>query len=691
MQQSTERFEGRSRQGALPMRQNVARYVRALGLKPTDYLIPIFEAVSNAIQGINAKPRKPKSPARGTIDIILNRIQPNPNDRSASPGPVESISIVDNGVGFDQKNFEAFNEAHTDNKETLGGRGVGRFGYLYFFDHVDVDSVYSSVGELRRRTFRFDASGDGVHLSTDGPANGVNLVTSVSLIQPHRNFESVYTRLDPSVVARKLVEHFLYYFVSDPRPHEIYVSEANGPSTSVTSLFRDEYSSNTSKFSVGTRKFSLFHLRSNSARSQVHKLLFCSNGRVAVEHELRDHDMAFSSDLIAEDLAKFNYTGLVSSDYLDMLSIDSRKGLDWPADGDMQHPSLPTSKQVIDAALLAIRKDLKSIYTKAAEAAERKLKSTVAEKAPTFARQVERSQEFRNALRDVPATAGLSVEERCTIASSRAARAIAQSAETITERRNDESVAEIRDRVAKAIEEIGESNRTALCEYIVRRHLVLEMVEAARRADPTGTFPPEEAIHRLIAPMKRTSTGVSDRDDYNLWILDDRLVFHELLTSDDTFVEDSRKEPDIVAFQKPFSTSECSDAERIDTVCVYEFKRAGRGGYRVPHDPLTQIIEYVNLLKEGKIKRIDRTILRLKEGTCFFGFAVCDDVESIRKIARTHYGMRDVPGSKRMRGQIPTTSLTIELVPIDSLVSDARLRNKIFFKKLGLQVPGTEW
>ncbi|RYE95134.1 MAG: HAMP domain-containing histidine kinase, partial [Oxalobacteraceae bacterium] len=57
--------------------------------------------------------------------------------------PDQSITIADNGTGFDQKNLDAFLTPLTGNKFERGGKGFGRFIAFKLFDKVFYSSRQS--------------------------------------------------------------------------------------------------------------------------------------------------------------------------------------------------------------------------------------------------------------------------------------------------------------------------------------------------------------------------------------------------------------------------------------------------------------------------------------------------------------------------------------------------------------------
>jgi nitrogen fixation/metabolism regulation signal transduction histidine kinase len=87
----------------------------------TNVYTPIIEAVVNSIEAINGKPN-------GKIDIIVYREKVLEFD-TTKPS-IKSIEIIDNGIGFSQKNRDSFDTYLSDAKIEFGGKGFGRFMYL---------------------------------------------------------------------------------------------------------------------------------------------------------------------------------------------------------------------------------------------------------------------------------------------------------------------------------------------------------------------------------------------------------------------------------------------------------------------------------------------------------------------------------------------------------------------------------
>lgn len=111
------------------MKSNIRGLVRPF--KNATIQTPLFEAIANSLDA-------------GASQVII-RLYPTVGEKEGLesgnlPKRVEEYDVEDNGEGFTEENRKAFVEAYTENKKASGGKGIGRFAALRFFDHVDIES-----------------------------------------------------------------------------------------------------------------------------------------------------------------------------------------------------------------------------------------------------------------------------------------------------------------------------------------------------------------------------------------------------------------------------------------------------------------------------------------------------------------------------------------------------------------------
>ena len=112
---------------------NLQGRIKNFSLPTNKPLMPLFEAVVNSIHAI-----KEKKITDVKIDINVIRKSSLMND---GLDPIVSFEITDNGIGFNDNNFESFMQSDSDYKADFGGKGVGRFTWLKAFENVKITSV----------------------------------------------------------------------------------------------------------------------------------------------------------------------------------------------------------------------------------------------------------------------------------------------------------------------------------------------------------------------------------------------------------------------------------------------------------------------------------------------------------------------------------------------------------------------
>lgn len=110
--------------------------------KSTDPLTPIQEALTNSLEAIYEKKQN------GKITVVIRRSKQLINDIYH----FESISIIDNGLGIDERGFERLRDLFDCSKGTMN-KGCGRIQYVKFFRETEIESVFvKNESEFFQRT-----------------------------------------------------------------------------------------------------------------------------------------------------------------------------------------------------------------------------------------------------------------------------------------------------------------------------------------------------------------------------------------------------------------------------------------------------------------------------------------------------------------------------------------------------------
>ena len=119
--------------------------------KHLDKYQPIYEAFTNALEAVASRTDEPMS--TGRIIVSFNYASDMLSDKSR----LISISIEDNGVGFDDLNFNRLLR-YKDTTKGFNNRGSGRLQYLHFFENTQVQSVFKDGEQLKKITFKMSKS-----------------------------------------------------------------------------------------------------------------------------------------------------------------------------------------------------------------------------------------------------------------------------------------------------------------------------------------------------------------------------------------------------------------------------------------------------------------------------------------------------------------------------------------------------
>ena len=117
------------------MLANIKGLVDRLELSQAKAMMPLFEAISNAVDAIeDCKDGFFKH------SIVIRLIAAHDLAHQGGDETVtfDGFEISDDGVGFNDFNLASFKKAHTLSKVQVGGKGVGRFTFLKVFSNVHV-------------------------------------------------------------------------------------------------------------------------------------------------------------------------------------------------------------------------------------------------------------------------------------------------------------------------------------------------------------------------------------------------------------------------------------------------------------------------------------------------------------------------------------------------------------------------
>jgi hypothetical protein len=102
-------------------------------------------------------------------------------------------------------------------------------------------------------------------------------------------------------------------------------------------------------------------------------------------------------------------------------------------------------------------------------------------------------------------------------------------------------------------------------------------------------------------------------------------------------------------------------------------------------NPLSQVYGYIRELRAKSVNdKGNRLIMTIDTATPFFCYIIADVTPRLQEILEEQNVGKPLPGGRDFFGFNETYNAFIGVLHYESLIEDARLRNELFFKKLGI-------
>lgn len=658
-------------------------------------LVPLFEAVVNSIQSIEEKcDLSGENFAQQRVDVTIIREKhgelPMGGGRK-SEGAILEFEISDTGVGFTNNNWNSFNKLDSLWKIEKGCRGIGRLMWLKAFSKVEINSVFSDSGRVMRRHFVFDVSYDKD--KTPVLASGTPpLKTTIRLC----SFEQKYAAHAPKTLATismALLEHILWYFVRDAGCPEICLREEGGESLSLFDLL-DQHMSRSTKaedFYIKDTKFTITHCKFRLTKSKNHSLGYCADGRLVKEENIKGKIPGLTSS-ISDAEGEFSYTGYITGSFLDERVYEQRVGFNI----DDELPTLLEStditfKDIREGVIPLIKAFLGDSLTSNVVAGKERLNDFVANSAPGYRPILSYIPE-----EDLAVDPSISDKDLDLLLHKHAYKIeqnLLDEGHDLMAPKLGEKEGDYHQRLEMYLQTAADLKQSDLAKYVMHRKVVIDLLSAAIVKKGDGKYVREDLVHSLIVPMQITSDDILFKRQ-NLWLLDERLAFHDYLASDiplsaQPITENKTgKEPDVSCLQiynNPILVSE-KQSNPHASITVIEIKRPMREDMRVTEDekdnPILQSLNYLKRLREGAKTKNGRII---QNATALPGYiyVVADLTKKMIECCE-EYDLTVTSDGAGYFGYHRNRNAYIQVISFDGLVTSAKERNRAFFQHLGL-------
>ncbi|AYN92570.1 ATP-binding protein [Pseudomonas sp. LTJR-52] len=659
---------------------NIKRLVENIKSNTTIFT-PIIEAIVNSIQAIEQK-----GAGKGIIEILVYRSPQIEQDNDTSA--IEDIVIIDNGVGFNQKNRDSFDTLYSDHKIKIGGKGFGRFTCLKYFENLHIDSIFLDEGTYKRRSFSMGKQHEIIVKENIEKTQEKDSKTELRLAQCKS--KNIPKKL--STIARSLVEKLLPYFITkDYECPQIILSEADRSEKIILNSYIKKSESVILEIPLPTECFSInskdetfdFQVRSfkiYSPKNQKSKISLVAHKREVTETPIHNFIPEFIDEFY--DIAPNNDGGrnyiiktYVFGKYLDDNVSLERGSFEFQKEEDFLYG---VSQTAIEKKAAEITE--KAINIEIASRQEKKrllIVNYIDTQAPWHKSLIEdldlhkfpynpTNEEIEAILQREKYELEIDIKKQ------------------LKKVLKDNNHKNIQETVVNLVTKIATSSKNDLIHYIALRKTFLDLFKKTMEVNNTGSYESEESIHRIIFPTKSDSDHTSYKD-HNLWIIDERLNFTNFLSSDLPLSKSTSDRPDLLIYNQRIAFR--SENETSNPVTVFEFKRPGRDDFvntSAKEDPVQQIIRYVNNIRSGKFKTPEGRNISISSNTPFYGYVICDITEKVEYWLTFEKNFKPMPDRLGWFQWLDNLNLYVEVLSWDKILKDATMRNKIFFHTLGL-------
>ena len=673
---------------------NYKGYINSIKINSDEYLLPLFEVIVNAIQSIEDK----KANNDGVISIKAIRGTQTAIETEDQPPyiPIIGFEVYDNGVGFIENRFQAFNDGFTDFNAKKGCKGVGRYTVLACFGSMDIDSTFYEKENWYNRAFRFDSI-KGISFEKDEDkikTTKQELKTKVCLNNYKKEFQDYVnrTKVELTDIAAGIIQHCLLYFIDNAMPQVVLYDE----STSKEPIFLNDMYRSVIKFDreVESLKidkidypFNLNYLRNYS--NKTHSFHLCANKReVGKKTTISTYIPSFVQNLIDEHQKKYYISIYITGKFLDEKANNQRNEFSIPlkTEDKREHFDIFSMEELLTSFSNDVKKKYSNIIKDADKEKNDKIQKYILNpKAPRLT--YKHLLSVKNIFDDIPANA---TEERLEAELAKKVFQLEQKRtkafnKVFNKKKYDKE--EFGKIITEVLREEAAFSKDKLADLMVRRMSIIKLFKQYLEWRNDENYMLEEDLHNIIFTMG-AETDTMPSSYHNLWLLDERLAFYDYTNSDkqlrtNKHIEiNSSKEPDLLIYDFPWAYSD--NPNSVNSLVVFEFKRPGRDMNTSNDKKLdSQVVEYFEKLMESKTTNDKGRYLNIKDNTAKFGYVVCDLHQDLEDYNTKWNGFKKTPYDTLYKIN-PDLNMYIEVMSYQTMIDYAEKRHDAFFRALGI-------
>ncbi len=668
-------------------------------------LQPIFECFTNALEAIKIKQKINKS-HKGAITICLNASETTVQDTE-----LRSISIADNGIGFNDEEFKRFNTFKLTNKG-FKNLGSGRIQYVHYFNTTTIKSTFEHDGKYYNREFVVSKHDDFLKqnaivkhkLCHEITESSSGTTTTFSDLLEN---SGVYNDLNEITFKEKLLERYIHYFCYNKKnlpeikikfyvhltlKGESTISKLDLPGVDKTKTISLQYSKRSTTGIEKIDKTELFKI--DAFKFPKDKLLKGNKLNLVSKGEIIEDSNIELQCLSSSDFIKGNkYLFLVSSDYIDSRDTNLRGILNIPTKESFVKDLFGNEEEILfDDIREELNKSIYSMYPEFEEL-QKKHEEDFTKLKEMFLLDENTAKEISFSINDTETDILRKFYESEARKSASLDASIKESIDNLEklDTRNPNYLEELEKVIYCLVSSIPLQNNKNLTHYVARRKLVLDLLDKilSRKLEvqqQTGNYD-EALIHNLLFQKGEGNTSKSD-----LWIINEDFIYFKG-NSEKPLQQieiDGKK-----VFKEKFSEVEekhlksFGESRNIKRPDVLLFPEEGKCiiiEFKAPHvnvsDHLTQIDKYASLIRNYTEDQF--------QITTFYGYLLGESIDPrdvLGAVSRYEYSYQFdylFRPSENVIGFDGRTNGSIysEVIKYTTLLERAKQRNRIFIEKL---------
>lgn len=690
--------------------------------KSPNKLQPIFEAVTNSLESLTLLKRtNPQSVGEITIEFHYNKTLFSDTDNKVV---FDTIVIRDNGVGFDDENFDRVFR-YKDIRKGFNNRGSGRLQFLHYFDKTQIASVFQNGNDFLQREFtlskskRFVADNNAtIYYIGTKPSDVAKLETIVTFSIPLDDKDkSYYEEIDIHDLKDIIINRYMMVLCSqrnslpEIKIDKYYNSELHD-STAITiddipELDKHEtFGINYSKISKDLKRVEKDYTHSENFTISAYKIgydkLKHNSIKVTSKNEVIDNVKIKLENLKNDDfIDNKRYLFFISSPYIDELDGDVR-GDDivfltkTEFKKNAKEYGYADDKILLDDIEEQVNDRISSMYDEIKKKAEDKVEE-IKKLTEMFLLNEETVKELRISINDssdkilekiYSADAKIVANQDAEI------KNIIDTLDALNPTDKEEYQENFEKLVSELVYNIPLQDRTTLSRYVARRKLILDLydkiLDNKLSVQNDGSRNNDEALlHNLI--FRQKSDNPSDSD---LWIINEDFIYFKGCSEN--------RLCDIKIGEEKLFKQEFNDKEEEYLKSLGENRETKRPDVLLfPEEGKCIIIEFKNPTENvgfhlGQINRYASLIRNFSSDdiqiNTFYGYLIGEGINNQEVQA---FDSDYIPSyqfdylyrpAKRVVGEYGRTdgSLYTEILSYRTLQKRAAKRNEIFIKKIGL-------